>query len=380
MLTLCHQNNRLMRILKYIFLLIVLAFIGITVYVATQKGDFKVSRSMVIHTERSNVFEYVNDYRNWETFGSWMGKDNAITFNYPAKTIGAGAGFSWVKDGNSGKIRTYFAKENDSLVQKGNFNGTEASIYWKFKDTVGGTKVTLYGKGKMDVLTKINTFFSGGISGVLSDAFEKSLRNLDKTLDFEMKTYSIKVNGIVQRNSGFCMKQTVTCKINSVPKNIKILMSRMVHFFKKNQLPMAGKPFVQYDRYDTVNGIATISVCIPTSKQIFVTSGSDVSSGEIVPFTCLKTTLTGDYSHTQEAWKKAKKYIIDNGFQENTAGKYTEVYIKTIDDDKQPSKWVTEILIPIFPKAVPPVQPSISSPRPTVVPAQTTPETPTEAP
>ena len=65
-----------MRILKYIFLLVLLAFIGITVYVTTQNGDFKVSRSSVIKIQKNTLFDYVNDLRNWETFGSWMKKEN----------------------------------------------------------------------------------------------------------------------------------------------------------------------------------------------------------------------------------------------------------------------------------------------------------------
>lgn len=372
-------KNRLMRILKYIFLLILLAFIGITVYVATQKGDFEVSKSTVIHSPKGIVFDYVNDYKNWEAFGSWMTKNNGIAFNYPAKTMGSGANFSWQKDGDEGFIKTYYAKENDSLVQKGNLNGTSATFHWKFKDTVGGTKITIQCKGKMDLLTKINTFFSGGMSGLLTDVFEKSFRNLDKTLDYEMKTYSIKVNGVTQRNSGFCLKQTVSCKIKNLSKNIKIIMPRMVHFFKKNQLAMAGKPFVQYERFDAANDFVTFSVCIPTTKQVFVSSGSDVTSGEVVPFTCLKTTLTGDYAHTQEAWKKARKYIADNGFKENIAGKYTEVYIKTIDDIKQPSKWITEIQIPVFPKASV-TAPSLDLPTTPITEPTAVSTTPTETP
>jgi len=97
-------KNRLMRILKYIFLLILLAFIGVTVYVATQKGDFQVSKSMVIHSPKSIVFDYVNDYKNWETFGSWMTKNNGINFDYPAKTMGAGANFSWQKGDDEGQM------------------------------------------------------------------------------------------------------------------------------------------------------------------------------------------------------------------------------------------------------------------------------------
>ena len=366
-----------MRILKYIFLLVILALVGITVFVATQKGDFEVSKSSVIKTQRSTVFDYVNDYKNWETFGSWMQKDSGIRFNYDAKTIGAGANFSFDNGSDEGDIKTVFVKENDSLVQKANFNGTTATISWKFKDTIGGTKVTVYTNGKMDIMTKISTFFKGGVTAILGDVYEKSLRNLDKTLNYEMKTYSIKVNGIVQRPSGFCLKQTVSCHIKSVGKNTQILMARMVHFFKKNKITMAGKPFVNYDKYDLSNDFATISVCIPVPQQISISDGSDVASGEIIAFTCLKTTLTGDYSHSKEAWAKAKKYIADNGLKENFAGNYTEVYVKTIDDIKQPSKWITEIYIPVFPKAIElpkpipaPVKPTVETPPTTITPTE----------
>ena len=339
-----------MRIIKYLLLLSLLSLVGITVYVTTQKGDFDVSKSSIIKTPRSTVFDYVNDFKNWETFGSWMDKENNIKFNYPSKTMGPGGYCSWESSAVDGNIKTYFVKENDSIFQKANFNGTKSDLIWTFKDTSGGTKVTVHTKGKMDVLTKIKTFFNGGISGVLSDAFEKSLLNLDKTLDYEIKTYSIKVNGIVQRSSGFCIKQTVSCRIKSVTKNIKIIMPRMVSFFKKNKLVMAGKPFILYDRYDVANDFVTFSVCIPTEKQVFISSVSDMTTAEIIPFTCLKTTLIGDYSHTAEAWSKAKKYIADKGLTQNFAGKYVEVYVKTIDDVKQPSKWITEIYIPVFPK------------------------------
>lgn len=339
-----------MRILKYLFLLILLALVGITVYVTTQKGDFEVSRSGFIKTPRTSVFDYINDFKNWETFGSWMKKDSELKFNYNSKTIGLGAKSSWESSSDQGNLKTYFVKENDSIVQKASFNGTNATLSWTFKDTLGGTKVTIHSKGKMDILTKITTFFKGGINSILGNAYEKSLRNLDKTLNYEMNTYSIKVNGIVQGNSGFCLKQSVSCQIKSVSKNIKIIMSRMIRFSKKNRIVLVGKPFVMYNRYNIQNDIATISVCIPVSQEIFISPESDVASGKIISFTSLKTTLVGDYSHIKETWSKAQKYITDNGLKQNFAGNFTEIYVKTIDDVKQPSKWITEIYIPVFPK------------------------------
>lgn len=366
-----------MRILKYTFLLILLAFVGITVYVATQKGVFEVSKSSVVKASRNTVFDYVNDYKNWESFGSWMKNDSDLKFNYPYKTIGNGAKCFWTNGSDSGDIRTVLVIENEKLEQKAKFNGTTAMIYWSFEDVAEGTKVTLRSKGKMDLITKISTFFKGGVTSMLNDTFEKSLRNLDKTLEFEMKTYVIKVNGIVQRGSGFCLKQTVSCRIKSISKNIKIILPRMVNFFKKNKLVMTGKPFVNYDRFDVSKDIATISVSIPVGKQIFISQGSDIVSGEIIAFTCLKTTLLGDYSHRAEAWYKAKKYILDAGLKENFAGNYTEVFINTIDDIKKPSKWITEIYIPVFPKIVTTkpidvsVTPTVATPETIIIPAET---------
>lgn len=135
---------------------------------------------------------------------------------------------------------------------------------------------------------------------------------------------------------------------------------------------MAGKPFVQYEVYDASRDFATLSICIPTEKEVFISSISDVTTAKIIPFTCLKTTLVGDYSHTEEAWTKAQKYVSDNGLIQNTAGKYVKVYIKTIDDIKQPSKWVTELYLPVFPK-VEIAKPSIIRATSVIAPAETAP-------
>jgi len=364
-----------MRILKYLFLLLLLSLLGVTVYVATQKGDFEVVTSRIVKAQRSTVFDYINDYRNWETFGSWMKKRRTIKFDYGTKSVGSGGTCHWELESDHGSLRTYYVKENDSIAQKAVFNQSNSFIYWTFKDTVGGTKVSVHFKGQMDLLSKVTIFFKGGIEGLLHEVCEKSLQNLDKTLDYELKTYSIKVNGISQRLSGYCLKQTVSSKIKNVAKNIKIIMPRMVHFFKKNHIAIQGKPFVLYERYDKANDFVTISICIPTTKQLYLMPGSDVTSGEIIAFTCLKTTLMGDHSHTQQAWAAARKYIDDHQLKENIAGYYSEVYVKTIEDVKQPSKWITEIYIPVFPvvplavtasppvnQTVPPTNTPVSSP------------------
>ena len=80
-----------MRILKYLFLLLLLSLVALSIFVATQKGDFTVERSQIINSPKSTVFNFVNDYRNWEDFSSWIVEDPEMQITYPKKTIGSGA-------------------------------------------------------------------------------------------------------------------------------------------------------------------------------------------------------------------------------------------------------------------------------------------------
>jgi hypothetical protein len=79
-----------------------------------------------------------------------------------------------------------------------NYNGTSSTISWSFKDTEGGTKVTWQSKGNMSFLLKFYTALNGGVEEVIGKMYEKSLANLDKALDYEINTFSIKVNGLVK--------------------------------------------------------------------------------------------------------------------------------------------------------------------------------------
>ena len=341
-----------MRILKYLLLLILLLFIGLSVFVSTQKANFDVVRSKIIKSPKATIYNYVNDYRNWETFGTWIIEDKGISFNYSNISAGKGAFCSWEGNDSDGNLTTLFVKENDSISQKMISNGEESSVSWKFKDTIGGTKVTWTSKGKLDFKSKILAFFNGGINSTVGDTYEKSLANLDKTLDYELNTHTIKVNGIVNRPGGFYLKQSIVCKEKSVAKNLKILVPRMKKFFEKNDIVMNGKPFIIYNKYDRTNDLIGLSVCIPVKDSLRFSAGSDIEWADMKPYTAVKSTLTGDYSHTQKTWNTTYNYLAKNKLDRNTSQQIIEVYVKGIDDVKQPSKWVTEVYVPIFPKAV----------------------------
>lgn len=345
-----------MRILKYIFLLLLLSIVALSIFIATQKGEFTIERSKIINSPKSAVFNYVNDYRNWADFGSWTAEDPEMKVLYPGVTIGKGASYFWEGKDGTGEMRTLFVKENDSIAQKMNFNGTNSSVFWTFKDTIGGTNVRWKTKGNMSFLFKVYTALNGGVDKVIGSMYEKSLANLDKALDYEINTFSVKENGLVKKPQTFYLAQTFTSELSKVNKNAKIVIPTIVAFCEGNDISINGKPFVIYHTYDIAKGLAKISICVPIKKEIFISPGSDIVSGKLDASEGVKTTLTGDYSHINKAYQKAVDFVNKNQLTPDPQLSHIQIYLNGKNEIKNPSKWVTEVYIPILPKIIIPVK------------------------
>ena len=345
-----------MRILKYIFLLLLLVFIAASVFVATQKGEFDITQSKVINSPKTVVFNYVLDYTNWQ---DWF-LNGEVDYKFPGTTAGVGSSLVWDGSESDGKIKTTFIKLNDSIAQAMEWNGLPAEVYWTFRETGGKTKVTWRVKGKMGFMPKIYAVMKGGAEKVMGTIYENSLAKLDKTLDYELNTYKIKPEGVVTLPGTYYLKQEITSTIANMPNNMRIMMSKLLYFFKKNDIAMSGKPFVIYDSFDTSKGITRFSVCIPVRDEIYTAPGSDIGYGQTTTVRAVKTTLQGDYSHLREAWAKSNSFIKDNKLAASGNGQI-ERYVFSREDSKSPSKWITEIYIPVDEPA--PAKPDVSPQR-----------------
>lgn len=339
-----------MQILKYLFFLLLLSLFASTIFVATQKGNFTIVKSRIINSPKSAVFNYVNDYKNWKDFVSFAVEDPEIKVLYSQNTTGKGGSFSWEAKDSNGDIQTIFVKENERVSQKMNYNGSVSDVNWSFKDTIGGTKVTWSTRGKMGFSQKIYSALNGGIENFISEIHEKSLANLDEKLDYEINTFSVKVEGQVKKRDAVYLKQSFTSTFSNLTKNTRIVFTKIIGFCEQNNIELSGKPFVIYHTYDTTNEQAKISICIPIKSPIYTSSGSDILSGKLEAFDAIKTTLTGDYSHRDKALDKAREFTQKNKIIKNALFSHLEVYAVNIKDSNNPSKWKTEIYFPIWPK------------------------------
>jgi effector-binding domain-containing protein len=341
-----------MRILKYLLLLLLLSLVALSIFIATQKGVFTVVRSKIIDSPRSSVFSYVNDLKNWKDWNSLAVEDSLINITYSNNTIGKGSFCNWDGKEGSGDLKTMNVKENDSILQTMSFNGNSADIVIRFKDTLGKTKVTWKAKGKMSFLFKVKTIFDGGATTIFGSLFEKSLAQLDKKLDYEINTFTVNVNGVVKKLETFYLAETFTSEFSNVSKNSGIVFSKITSFCNSNNITINGKPFVIYHTYDTTNKRTKISICIPIKDPIFITEGSEILSDTLKSFEAVKTTLTGDYSHTSKALNKTLDYLKENNLKTDPTFSHLEVYSIGKNEINNPSKWKTEIYFPTKPKVV----------------------------
>ena len=337
-----------MKILKYLFLLLILALFGLSVFIATQKGTVELQKSTFIKVPRNVVFDYVNQYRNWELWASWKEDDSSMKFIYPENTSGTAAYFQWNGDNGIGKITTTQLVENQKIDMKTVFDGNEFDAVLNLKDSIGGTKVIWKIKGNVDFLTKVSASFSGGVKGLIGNIFERSLNNLNVVLTNEIYNFKLSEPTMIVIPARYFVKSTVICKPSEMQAKINATLPKVAFFFKNNNVKMNGKPFVikEFENSDTLK----LGVYGPLKEEIFISAGSDLTAGHMEGFTALKIVLKGDYSHIAAAKSKAVAAFNKQKLRPSITMLPMEVYFSTILDSNKPSQWLTSIQIPIYSK------------------------------
>ncbi|MFM2264792.1 MAG: hypothetical protein RLZ77_208 [Bacteroidota bacterium] len=340
-----------MKIINYIFLLVLLAFVAATVHIGTQKNEFNVTQSQFIKAPKSQVYLFLNDCRNWQTYSYWKQNDPSQLFSFPSNTIGTGGYCAWDGSNESGKMIITNCIENKKISQKIQLNGRAIMGTWTLKDSLNGTVVNWHYAGSVNFKSKVKYALEGGVTAGIRAAMRATLRNLNKTISYELNSYKIDLKGVTKKKGCYYLGEVIHCKTTVVQKNIRILVPRMLRFFQKNKLTATGAPFVIYHAFDYPKGYSKIAVCLPIKDSVSTSPGSQIIAGTLETFSCYKTTLKGDYQHIPAARKKTRAYFTKNHIQENTAVPLLEVYTNSSTQVANPSQWITELYFPIKPIA-----------------------------
>lgn len=338
-----------MKALKYILFLLLILFIGLSIYVAVQPNSFEVTRERTINAPAAVIYNNLIDFKNWEAWSPWKEKSPDSKITYPEQTKGVGGSFSWEEEDGIGSMKTLSTTPNISIEQEIQFDDYQPSnVNWTFApSTDGGTKVTWQMKGEnLPFIFKAYSAFSGGFDAMMGPDFERGLEKLDSVVVADMKKYSITIDGVTRHSGGFYLYNTTSCKISELETKMEEMMTNISNYAIANSITMAGPVFVNYLKWDTENNAVIFSCCVPTTSRV-ITTTSDILTGQLEPFRAVKATLKGDYSNLQEAWDKVTAYIAEHGFEANENGPNLEVYVTDPMNYPNPADWVTEIYIAI---------------------------------
>ena len=341
-----------MKILKYLFFLLLIIFIAGAIYFATQDGTYDIKESKRIEAPVSLIFDKVNDYKTWENWGPWKQDDPTMVFNYPEKTSGEGASYSWNGKEADGSMRTTQVIPNQRIEQDITFitpgGEREAKVYWQFENTEKGTELTWGIRGEHTLTDKAYFTLTGyDFEADMRKMYRLGLDNLNQMILDDMKAYTVKVDGITQYSGGFYMYTTTSTTLENVNDKVAELLPQVYRFMEGNNITISGKPLSLYNAKDAATNSAIISAGIPTTSRIVVPEDSAILCGFMPAYTVVKTTLTGDLSNLEEAWSKTEAYLSQNNYTKAEGASVFQVYVKGAEEDLNPATWITELYIPI---------------------------------
>ncbi|EDM44882.1 hypothetical protein SCB49_02139 [unidentified eubacterium SCB49] len=347
-----------MKLLKYFFFLILIIVIGGAIYFGTQDGTYDVAESKIINAPTALVFNNVNDFKNWQSWGPWMKSDPYMKITYAEKTSGEGGSYSWTSDiievGN-GSMTSLKVIPNKEIEQSITFNtpigDSKSDVTWSFEPTENPaqTKVTWGMKGEQSLLEKVFMSLSDeDLESGIQVMFQEGLTNLEAALAKEMQLYTISAGSVSEYGGGYYMYNTTVTKTEEVSLKMKPLMEQVVNFMQEHNITHAGAPFTIYNQVDYSQNSVIFSAAIPVKEKINTPAGSPVLNGYMEPVTAVKMTLKGDYKNLQEVYTKAHQYRTQNNYTLHPTAKMFEVYTTDPSEVPNPAEWITEVYIPII--------------------------------
>ena len=338
-----------MKLLKFILLTLMLLLVIGALYLGSLDGKYDVKRSMVVQAPPEVVFSELNDYRNWEEWGPWYEEDSTIAVTYGEKTSGVGASYTWTGADGNGRMRTLKLEEPTNIDQEiyfeTPFGEMRSDILWNVESVDQGTRLTWEISGEMPFFMR---YMASGMEEQMGPMEERGLELFAENLEYKLSKYSIEAPGVVDRSSTFYLYLTASSRIDNMGRKYEELQSVLDEYLEKSGIRSSGYPFTIYHEYEEENGTTMFSVGYPVPERVMTGKDTDVLVGFLERGSFFKTILHGNYDYLEEAWQYA---LTEAGalkdYEPMEDGEPLELYVESPATNPDPSKWITEIYIPV---------------------------------
>lgn len=324
-----------MKILKYFLLLITLLCISLIVFIVTQSGTFKITKSFELDAPQPIVYQYIHDLNNWN---DWIATEKLPNGVYAINLPNIG----------TYQIRKEYDKPNDSISQDILYDNKLSNLIWRFSAQGQKTKVDFTFEGSIDLKTKILTFFSGSPNKVVGEAMDNSINALIVFFIKQYKEYDLTTTGLTNKAALRYIYLEGTSDYTDIKPAIEALHAKLVAFCTTNQIKIDTTPLLIFDNTPLTQNLS-FQYGFKLQDSIFLNEEESFKINTLEASPYFESTVSGYYSHLPKALREIRPLISKSEvFTNNPTGKMIIALNQSSFDNRLPAAWKTTILVPVI--------------------------------
>lgn len=334
-----------MKILKKILivvavLLLVISAIGLLFF----PSHIHVDRSIVINQNRSMVYDYAMELKNYNQWSPWYERDTAAEYIVSSNSSGVGASMNWkskVDEVGTGSMTITNAVKDSMISLDLNFmeNGVAKGTY-TFVPEGNGTKMTwgLDFEAGMNPLLRIMGKFMDKMVGPDFDRGLNKLKEKLESMPASSGDITVEETQVPEANYLFVHGKA---NVQNISKFLGESYQKIGKVMGKQKLSMAGAPSAIYYTDSQTEWELDAAILVSGAAK----DDGEVKAGKRNAGNVVVAHFFGSYDKTGKAHEAANAYITKNNKQ--VLGAPWEVYITDPMMEKDTAKWQTDVYYPV---------------------------------
>jgi effector-binding domain-containing protein len=222
----------------------------------------------------------------------------------------------------------------------GHGKGTSSFAFTKVPE---GTKV-VWGMDGDAGMNPMGRFFGAMMDKMMGSTFESGLQSMKEVAEKMPATASsdLKVQEVATPQM-YALVTNFKCSAapGEISKNFGEAYGHINEYISKNGLKGTGQPFSVTNAY--ANGKADMDAGMPVDKM--GKSNGNIKAVDMKPGNALKVSYMGPYNGIKSGYMALASYSAEH--HKEATGKPWEVYITDPMTEKDSTKWLTEIYMPV---------------------------------
>lgn len=332
------------KVLRFIGILLLIIIAGVLILGLIAPKETASERSMLVNAPQNIVADYMFHYKNFNDWSPWAKLDTAMTTEIIGEDNAVGTKYQW--KGNDkvgvGELTTKDLKDNEmyyTMVFKEPWEST-AEGYWKLQDAGNGQTKVLWGFSSPASFPMNGIMMLMGMKKMLEDDFDKGLATLKE------KTEAIAKDGGNATSFKIEELQFPGHTYATIRKVLTLDEAKMFEFFTNSydQLGKAAGKRINGPasnlvyKWDEANNQTDMAAAFPVSgtEDVKGATMATVPSGK-----SYMIVYTGGYKGIYAAHEQLSKKMMDS---KKDIGIVIEEYIKGPGDEKDSTKWITNVI------------------------------------